>query len=123
MSQSEKFSRTLPINENVVIKFDEHPKIINGPTPIFDGTQYIYSSTKEITDKLVKHVFVGLQPQQLLNDGIKAQILEPGKNWTTGKVRLRLVVDFIADEPEMTEATTENISELPINGIRKAMNL
>ncbi len=122
MSESEKASRTLPVNDNVVIKFDARPKIIYATSMIFDGAQYVYSSTKEITDKLVKYGFGNLQPQQLVSDGIKAQILEPGKSWVTGKVCWRLVVEFIADEPEITEATTRNISELPLDSIRKAMN-
>lgn len=37
---------------------------------------------------------------ELYQQGIKLEILEPGQRWKTGKIRLRLVLEFIPDEPE-----------------------
>ena len=51
-------------------------------------------------------------PEELCEQGIKAEILEPGKNWVTGMIRLRLVVEFIPDEPKKNGTSNKIVSAL-----------
>lgn len=50
-------------------------------------------------------------------EGIDGEILQLGaKGWKKGKVRIRLSVEFLSDEPEPTQF------ESPLDDIRKKMN-
>ena len=44
--------------------------------------------------------------------GIKGRILEPGKQWITGMIRVRFVVEFIPDEPENNGTFNKVASQL-----------
>ena len=48
-------------------------------------------------------------------------MIEPVKPWITGNIRLRLVYEFIPDQPEITEPSTGNLSELFLEDIRQTM--
>lgn len=117
---SEQSPKLLPVDDNVVLRLNERVQISNSNAIIFDASQYLYSSTKELIDKLAKYLLGNFKPQQLLQTGIQAEILEPGKQWKTGKIRCRIVFDFIPDEPENNRITGESASSL--DELRK-MNL
>ncbi len=67
---------------------------------IFNSDQFLYSSTQEIADKFVNIIADFSSNQDFLEKEIKAGVLETGKKWVTGTIRLRLVVEFIPDELE-----------------------
>ena len=92
---------------DVVIKLTKNIRISAGNFNLFDGTQFLYSSTKEIADKVAYFLINNLSNHDFFKEGITARILEPGKNWVTGKIRLRFVVEFIPDKPESNNKTGE----------------
>lgn len=58
-------------------------------------------------------------------EGVKCEILTPGKNWRTGRVRLSL--EFLPDEPEIEETPANNgtknqETESPLDDLRQMMN-
>ncbi len=112
MSALEQLSRQLPAADDVVVKITENIKITAGNVVFFDGAQFLYSSTKELADKLVKFVLTYATNHDLFKQGIKAEILEPGKKWVTGMIRLRFVVEFIPDEPETNGTSNKIVSTL-----------
>ena len=50
------------------------------------------------------------------NKGVDCELLEPGKNWKKGKVKINIQLEFIPDEPEINEI------ESPLDDIRQSMN-
>ena len=100
MDTPERPSVQLPVGDDVVIKITEDVKISAGNASIFNGAQFLYSSTQEIADKLVKFIVSYAGKDDFFGKEIKAKVIEPGKSWVTGKIRLRLVVEFIPDELE-----------------------
>ena len=113
MSESEQHSKLLPVDDDIVVKFPAGGVVIYFHRDLlFDASQSPYNSTKIFVDKVAGYIHKLFRPLELLKEGIKAEILEPGKKWVTGKIRLRLVIEFIPDEPEKS----------PLDDIRK-MNL
>ena len=88
MSAPEKSFKPMPVSNDVVLK-----RVAK------DGSSS-YQSSKEFAKQVLEPIRDNCYPQELCKQGIKAEILEPGKNWITGAIRLRLVVEFIPDEPE-----------------------
>lgn len=74
-------------------------------------------------------------PGDLLNnwlqDGVGCEILKRGaKDWQTGKVRIKISLEFCPDEPEIeetpasaqTETTQTSQAESPLDDLRKMLN-
>ena len=116
MSAPEQPSIPLPVSDDVIVKITEPVKITAGSTLLFDSAQFLYSSTKEIADKLIKFILKNTGEQDFFKEGIKAEILAPGKKWVTGTIRGRFVVEFITDEPDNNKTTSEFVS--PLDDIR-----
>ena len=120
MSNSE-FSKPFPVDDDIIVKLPKGTHLIFGNTLLFDaGSSALYTPTKELADKVEKPLRKALNPQDIFEQGVKIEILEPGKQWTTGKFRCRLVFEFIPDEQENTKIPSEAVS--PLDDIRK-MNL
>ena len=51
----------------------------------------------------------GSDSEDCFNDGYICRILEPGKNWNEGRLRFRIVAEFVPDRIEV-----ENKSDKPI---------
>ena len=94
---SEQPPKPLPVDDRVIVKV---------------SSDY-YINTKQFASKV---------HDQGCQQGIKAEILEPGKQWETGRISCRVVVEFIPDEPEITELSTINQSVSHLRDIRKTMN-
>ena len=69
-----------------------------------DISQRLYEELSE-TDILPE----GSDAEDCFNDGYICRILEPGKNWSEGRLRFRIVAEFIPDDIE-----SENLTEQPI---------
>ncbi len=54
--------------------------------------------------------------REWFEDGFPSQMLKPGEQWQTGRLRLRISAEFIPDKPEMEQADrpSENSSETAI---------
>ena len=52
------------------------------------------------------------------NLGVPCELLEPGKGWKKGTVKVNIQLEFIPDEPELEI----NKSESPLEDIRQSMN-
>lgn len=79
MSESEQPSRQLSVANDVVIKITKNIKIPAGNFNLFDGNQFLYSSTKEIADKLAYFLISNFSNYEFFKEWITARILEPGK--------------------------------------------
>lgn len=61
------------------------------------------------------------------HDGVKCEILTGAKNWQTGKIRMRVVLEFCPDEPDIEETLLEknqersNQEESSLDDIRQAI--
>lgn len=120
MSNSE-FSKPFPVDDDIIVKLPKGTVIYYGNTYLFDASSSaLYTPTKELTDKVEKHLRKALGPQEIFEQGVKVELLEPGKQWTSGKLRCRLVFEFIPDEQENNKIPNESVS--PLDDIRK-MNL
>lgn len=53
----------------------------------------------------------------LFIEGMNCELLQPGKNWQKGKVRMKVSFEFQADEPEI-EVIETNTSESSLDDIR-----
>ena len=56
--------------------------------------------------------------------GVSCELLIPNKDWKKGQVMIKIFVEFCPDEPDKEESTEEikkNISESPLDDIRKAI--
>ena len=101
MSDSEKHSIHLPVADDIIVKIPETAIFALNNIFVFNGSQFLYSSTQEIANKFVTIVTNSKGNKDVLEKGIKASVLKPGKKWAAGTIRLRLVVEFVPDELEI----------------------
>ena len=58
-----------------------------------------------------------------LDDGMDCEILKIGaKGWQKGKIRIRVSVEFIPDEPEIEQTPEITQPESPLDDIRRKIN-
>ena len=113
MNAPQKHSIHLPIGDDVIVKITETATFNLNNVFIFNSAQFLYSSTQEIADKFVKIVTnSNAKSEDFLEKEIKAGVLEPGKKWVAGTIRLRLVVEFSPDEPEKNGTSDKSVSTL-----------
>lgn len=87
--------------------------------------QKIIAKIKEVfNSKLTSHLYTELQQRKIdiqiyqkwFSEGIDCEILKVGSTgWKKGKVRLKVILEFIADEPEEVDP------ESPLDDIRKTL--
>jgi hypothetical protein len=53
------------------------------------------------------------------NNGVKCEVLKPGKNWQKGKGRIKVSIEFCPDEPEIVEIKEP---ESPLDDLRRKIN-
>lgn len=95
MSNLEQFTKPLPVDNDVIFELHETQKVINyEDSYIFNSHQSPYISTKTFVVKILEKIVQHISHQELLKSGIKIRIIEPGKNWITGKIRMRLVLNL-----------------------------
>ncbi len=113
MSAPEKTFKPLPVDDDVVFKLIEDTEIsVYSGNEIFNPRTTPLGSTKEFVDNLAKYFITRLYPDKVFKEGIEAKILEPGKKWVKGIIRLRLVVEFSPDEPENNGTSNKIVSTL-----------
>jgi hypothetical protein len=117
MNASEQAFKLMPVEDDVIVKLPVGTQIMSGGLWQFDASDsQLYNSAKEIVDRLAEPIYSSLEPKQLYEEGIKAEMLEPGRSWVTGKIRLRVVFEFIPDELENNKIPGELAS--PLDDIR-----
>lgn len=68
------------------------------------------------------------QPNSWLKEGVKCELLKPGSNgWKKGKVRIKMILEFCPDEPEVEEILEINEPnipqpESPLDDLRQRIN-
>ena len=102
----------LPVEDSVVIRVTEPSACSNNGNTIFDWSRHPFTSTKQVFDDIKTALLAGFRPPQLYTDGLKAEIMEPGKAWVKGKFRLRIVLEFIPDETEENKLIGNSASSL-----------
>jgi len=58
-------------------------------------------------------------PTDLIDGGVYCEILQPGKNWQEGKLRIKVTLEFCPDEPEIEEIKEP---ESPLDDLRRMIN-
>lgn len=58
---------------------------------------------------------------------LDCEVLRPGKNWQKGKARIKIIIEFSPDEPEIEETSVNhqintNQPESPLDDIRRTIN-
>lgn len=102
MNEIEKPSRPLLADDSVIIKIP--------------GNQNTYRNTKEFAGAYTESINCYFPADEIFRQGIKVELLEPGKNWVKGSIRLRLVFEFIPNELENSKTSGEYLS--PLDDIR-----
>ncbi len=101
MSNLEQLSQPFPESDRIIVKLPQGTQISpNGRTVIDAMSASLLIPSKEFVEKIVTPIFQSVRPTEIFKQGTKVEILEPGKEWVIGNVRLRLVVEFVPDEPE-----------------------
>ena len=112
MSPPEQPYLPMPVNDDVIFKLIEDTTIGVSGGELLIPRPNPFISTKEFVDKLARIFLNMLYPGQIFKEGIKAKVLEPGKKWVAGTIRLRLVVEFSPDEPEDNRTSDKFVSQL-----------
>lgn len=112
MNELKQSCKQLSVVDDIVIKVVESCQCSNKKGIIFDWGQHPFTSTKQVFDKIKNAFLPDFNPPQLFADGIKAEIMEPGKSWVKGKLRLRIVMEFIPDETEENKSFGNSASSL-----------
>ena len=119
MSNSEQFTHPLPVDDNIIVKLPEGTDI----SVLDNGFQVrgssLYKPSSEVVNTLAAPIYDNSSPHLFLL-GVNVEILEPGKQWVSGKLRCRLVFEFIPDEQENNKTPSESVS--PLDDLRQ-MNL
>jgi hypothetical protein len=100
--------------DEVVVLKNDYCKILIGQ-PTFRTRELTYQAIQvlRVHDPLANKCWDKSQ-QPWVTEGVKAKVLKYGaKNWQEGKVRMRIVVEFCPDEPEVEEIAVPQEPELP----------
>lgn len=62
-------------------------------------TQILFQFLNEIESLPLNHASM----KKLLEDGFECDLLRPGKEWRTGKIKMLVSFEFCPDEPEIDE--------------------
>jgi hypothetical protein len=75
-----------------------------------------------IPEKLIKSGQNSEPYTSFFTDGIACEVLQVGSSgWKKGRVRFKMSVEFIPDEPELVETPPQN-NESPLDDIRQMLN-
>lgn len=124
VSEPEKPSQPLPIDERVIVKLPKGTLIYKEKNEIFDAvSSALYITTDEFVNKLANSLVNAVGPKEIFGQGVRVEILEPGKKWVIGNLRLRLVFEFIPDDAEFTQRPPRSLlenqtTEPPLDDIR-----
>lgn len=78
--------------------------------PMFKIIQFILSM-----ESFLKNSFGETIVKKWLNEGIDSELLKVGaKSWQKGKIKLRFNLEFIPDEPELEETSTNETVEIDL---------
>ncbi len=107
---------------NTTYKIGIFQKAVNGPLSNNLGMSLnneLQSRGISIPGKLVKSGPNGEPYTSFFTDGIACEVLQVGSpGWKKGRVRFKMSVEFIPDEPEPVEMSSQN-NESPLDDIRQ----
>ena len=75
MSKQEQPAKPLPVDDTVVVKVLERTYFYINSNLVLDASQSLYTSTKELVDKLVPPLIRTLSHEELFGEGMEAAIL------------------------------------------------
>ncbi|MFB6276776.1 MAG: KGK domain-containing protein [Halothece sp.] len=101
---------------------NDNPEKLNGDEVICMGQPLIEHDTfksfqflQELKRILTNESKKGIRNLNLwISEGIGCELLSPNKNWRKGKLRIKLELEFIPDEPELTSNNTKS----PLDDVR-----
>ena len=91
--------------------------------------QFIAEKIENIRDDISQRLYEELSESEILPEGADAEdcftygyvcrVLEPGKNWNEGRLRFRIVAEFVPDRIEVKN-TSEQPIENPLDTFRES---
>lgn len=113
MSELEQTFKLLAADDDTVVKIPDGSSIETFDITLFDASESsCYVSARELTDQVLASISENFNNPKFLEQGIEVKILEPGKQWKTGKIRCRVAFEFIPDELESNKTSGNSISSL-----------
>ncbi|MDJ0616843.1 MAG: KGK domain-containing protein [Calothrix sp. MO_192.B10] len=58
----------------------------------------------------------------LFIEGMRCELLQPGKDWQKGRVKIKVSLEFCPDEPEIEAISENTTSESSLDDIRRKLN-
>ena len=87
-------------------------EINNSILPTFSGEFH-----KELVERKILSSWNG--QQEWFKDGLPAQMIAPGEDWKKGKLRLRIVAEFIPDDIESEKISSQ---EVPTSSVSPSLD-
>lgn len=113
MSKLEQPFKLLTVDDDIVVKIPEGTSIETFDITLFDASESsLYVSARELNDQVLESISKNFNNPKFLEQGIEVKILEPGEQWKTGKIRCRVVFEFIPDELENNKISGDSVSSL-----------
>ncbi|AFY40707.1 KGK domain-containing protein [Nostoc sp. PCC 7107] len=113
------------MEENWYLQECRDDDVISSKEKLFKVGKFRETLNHVFTQRLVNIVNATFQErklpvtntQEFLDSGLECEILKIGaKAWESGKIRIKIAVEFIPDEPEITEP------ESPLDDLRRLIH-
>lgn len=108
---------TNPISSDPAIELSQDAVIMFGTFGV--QHQFIDEKIESVRDEISEHIHGGLSESAILPEessaedcftyGYSCRVLEPGKNWNEGRLRFRIVVEFVPDRIEVVNKPEKTI--------------
>ncbi|MBD2100558.1 KGK domain-containing protein [Leptolyngbya sp. FACHB-261] len=98
MNDSKPAAKLAPVAKDAVVKLAQDVPLAHGTTLASGQYLLIEEFVNSVTVRLRESVY----PKELIHQGIPVTVLEPGKLWKQGSIRLRLslAVEFVPEQSE-----------------------
>ncbi|MGB3403043.1 MAG: KGK domain-containing protein [Microcoleaceae cyanobacterium] len=84
--------------------------------------EYLLKSSRNFVEESRERIGVQyIDLIRLFKNGEACQMLKPYQGWQKGKLRIKLILEFIPDEPEIIEENGHHETESPLDEIRQQL--
>ena len=110
---------TNPISSDPAIELSQDTVIMFGSCALGIQRQFIEEKIESVRDDISQRLHDELSESDIFPDdafsedcflgGYSCRVLQPGQNWTKGRLRFRIVTEFIPDRIEVTNEPEQPI--------------
>ncbi len=108
---------------DIVIDFDGHILKVSQLDQAISKVILDNDGLKQLNEKLDKINSRTLpstkNKKDWIEQGVDCKVLKPGKNWESGKFRVKFTLEFCPDEPEIKETAQIQEPESPLDDLRR----